>query len=302
VLQNCHEAYYREARRRSPAMLYAMQSILPFELHEGLLPLEMIDRIKLSTRNSDIGYVVNCLESYLGGNEERWIRQSVGNYYLWGRLAWHNEFYATFDLAQIMQWKRTWYETGVWPETPPLTGAVSVDLDLTGCSQPLSRQQVAGWNRWIDGLSAGLAWEKGVCYLAPDDVALGANARLLREQGWQVWLHCGQGAMDDEAMLREAVQRVRPDGVLAEDEDVLRWASAQSLPVALGNCLTSLQAQTENAYAKGNGGSYGHDLVTESLRQRYEAYRASFAVTNMPPQGLQIPAASPVRLKARVST
>lgn len=294
VLRNCHEAYYREARRHAPAMLYAMQSILPFELHEGLLPLHLIDRIKLSTRNSDIAYVRRCLESYVKGGEAQWIRQSEGNYYLWGRLGWHGEFYHTFDLDQIIAWKRQWYASGAWEKTPPLTGAVKVDLDLTDAPDAINRDRLDDWRRWIDRLSAGFAWEKGACWLPASDAQLAEHARLLRAAGWQVWLNASKTDAGRELPIS-------PDGVVAQDEAALHWAAGQGLPVALGCALTALNPTPPNDYAQGNTGGYGSGLIPDCLREMYARHHASFAVTQMPPRGMQVPLDEPICLKARVS-
>lgn len=109
TLQHCKDSYFRAAESHSSEYLYALQSIMPFELREGHISLMDIDYIKINSRNADLNYVRKCLHSYIFGHEEDWIALSENNYSLWAHLTWHMAHYLEFDLDNIIQTKKEFY-------------------------------------------------------------------------------------------------------------------------------------------------------------------------------------------------
>ena len=102
----CRESYEKALEKHSSEYLYALQSIMPYELHETYFPLEHIDYYKLSTRNGDTDYIRKTLDSYIHNNAEQYIREGNKNYFLWARLAWHIPHYAEFNYYRIQDWKK----------------------------------------------------------------------------------------------------------------------------------------------------------------------------------------------------
>lgn len=312
ILRNCHEAYYREARKKSAQSLYAMQSIFPFELHENLLDMELIDLIKISSRNSDIAYLERCIRSYLDGEEEFWIGQSRENYYLWGRLAWHSEFYHRFSLPEIIREKREWYENGVWRKSEPLTGNTSVDFDLSDSAYSfdtrLTPETVGQWKMWIDSMAAGFAWEMGTVFLGISQNAdcvsmidreiLRSNAKLLRELGLKVWLVLPKIDEINDGM-KHLISLA--DGVVADDFDFAYELKKLGIPLGLGSRLPALKKGIpKNDYAGGNSRDFGKRLVREEFLEEYHRLGAEFVIVDMPPGGLQVGIGETVNIKARI--
>lgn len=105
----CHNAYFSQLHHKTPEELYAIQSIMPFELNDKLLDTSCIHYIKISTRNSGLDYASNSIDSYISSNERDLITKSPENYSLWGRQTWHGEFYETFNFDKIVEIKRNIY-------------------------------------------------------------------------------------------------------------------------------------------------------------------------------------------------
>ena len=110
TLKRCHKSYYNGLKKHSPEYLYSLQSIMPYEIHSELLNCNDVALFKISSRNSDISYLRKCIESYINGDEYQYLsKYGVDSYYLWGRLAWHEEFYDEFDLDRIKHIKSAIY-------------------------------------------------------------------------------------------------------------------------------------------------------------------------------------------------
>lgn len=107
--QHCRNMYLKGRKTKSPAELYALQSILPFELQEGWLDLAQIDLIKINSRNSDLNYARKCLTSYIFGHEEEWLSLNPQNYSLWAHLTWHFPYFSSFSYAEIRRLKLQLY-------------------------------------------------------------------------------------------------------------------------------------------------------------------------------------------------
>lgn len=109
-LEHCEDTYVRDRKKWGSEYLYAQQSILPYELHEGYLDLSDIALFKLSTRNADTEFMARCLESYIKNNAEELVKDRSFNYLLWARLGWHIEYFDTFDYGRILRMKTSIYD------------------------------------------------------------------------------------------------------------------------------------------------------------------------------------------------
>lgn len=103
--QHCRNMYLKGRETKSPAELYALQSIMPFELQEGWLDLGQIDLIKINSRNSDLNYARNCLASYIFGHEEEWLSLNPQHFSLWAHLTWHFPYFSSFSYTEIRHLK-----------------------------------------------------------------------------------------------------------------------------------------------------------------------------------------------------
>ena len=107
---NCHNSYFSLLRKYTPEKLYSLYSIMPFEIHDKLLDVSNVSMFKISTRNADLEYASKCIDSYVFAKEESYIKDDLYNFELWGRQTWHQEYYSSFKLNNIIEIKRTIYD------------------------------------------------------------------------------------------------------------------------------------------------------------------------------------------------
>lgn len=108
---HCRNAFERSLSKKSAQQIYAEQSIMPFELHEGWLCTENVALFKLSTRNGNASYIEKCLDSYIHNNSDVYAGKNPENYLLWSRLAWPMRFFEYFDYSEIYQLKKELYRS-----------------------------------------------------------------------------------------------------------------------------------------------------------------------------------------------
>ena len=106
--QHCQQAFEktRTERHMTEEQIYALQSIMPFELHEGLIDLTDISLLKLSTRNADVNYISYCLDSYINGVDRELLEKSTDYYLLWSRIIWLTKYFKDFDYDRIYACKK----------------------------------------------------------------------------------------------------------------------------------------------------------------------------------------------------
>lgn len=106
--EHCQQAFEktRSEMLMTEEQIYALQSIMPFELHEGDIDLTNISLLKLSTRNADVNYIRFCLDSYINGIDRELVNKSSDYYLLWARLLWLTKFYQKFDYERIYAYKK----------------------------------------------------------------------------------------------------------------------------------------------------------------------------------------------------
>jgi len=105
----CHEVYQSERASKTPEELYAIQSIMPFELNNGFISLDDGDIFKVANRNGNIDYTMRCLLSYINNNDRELIEKSKNDYFLWSRLSWQMPYFDDFDYNTIIAIKEKLY-------------------------------------------------------------------------------------------------------------------------------------------------------------------------------------------------
>lgn len=129
-LRHCLASYQKATTIHSAEYLYALQSVMPYELHDNWIDRNKIDLIKINSRNANIHYLQTSLESYIQGDEARYIAQSKENYALWAHLTWHMRWFGMFDLNRIHAFKTSIYRKEPIEDMP--TGPfVNVMVDYT---------------------------------------------------------------------------------------------------------------------------------------------------------------------------
>lgn len=108
----CEQNFKKAVEKSNVEYVYALQSVMPFEIHEQLLPLNSIRYFKLSTRNSDLAYIRKCLDSYIYNIQEVDRTRGSLEYFLWARLTWFSPYYQSMDAERIISLKRKLYIGG----------------------------------------------------------------------------------------------------------------------------------------------------------------------------------------------
>ena len=102
----CKEVYNKSVSQTSAQYIYALQSILPYEIHKQYFNIREIDLFKISNRNADTEFTMKCLDSYIHNNSFEYISKSRHHYMLWARLGWHISHFNEFDYNEIMNIKK----------------------------------------------------------------------------------------------------------------------------------------------------------------------------------------------------
>jgi len=101
----CEKTFERDSKKYSSEYVYALQSILPYEIHENFFDINSISFFKLSTRNADVEYIEKCILSYIHNNALKFVNENYSNYLLWSRLYWHIKFFCDYDFKKIKMHK-----------------------------------------------------------------------------------------------------------------------------------------------------------------------------------------------------
>lgn len=232
TMRHCIDSYRRARHNHSAEYLYALQSIMPFELHEGWIDPANVDLIKINSRNTDIQYLRRSLQSYIEGNEEKWLAQTKEHFGLWAHLTWHMKHYDSFSLERIKEIKRRLYR-GDPIEDQPSPEPVPVWADLTDRyifrhSDPAlpgesMRQSITCLLESIDGQLTG--WCVGVhgcpeLLTHVDPARAAALIAELRKSGRAVYFSLPPLRETKHAVaigVLDALADTAPDGVIAND-------------------------------------------------------------------------------------
>ena len=318
TLKNCHRAYYQEKFQHSPEYLYALQSLMPFEIHTGLLDVSNVHLFKISSRNASLKYIKDCLDSYLFCEEDSYIKQNIENYMLWSRLAWHTEYFNRFSLARIRATKEKIYQGIKVSEFPSyvrvildlrnqylfqgdqvpdlpvleenlktLFGRIPVKVEgyligVSNCANLLSYIYISHINSLLNTLSST---GRKVYFSVPP---------LTQSQHFafvNLW-NC----------LKECIEAKYLDCLVVNDIDTESFFKNHfQVPIAFGERLTKRHIQTvKNDYLTGNEAGFGKDLIDAFLREEYVKNDICFILCNMPGRGMCISPSESVQIHTLV--
>lgn len=251
--EHCYSSHEIALHKHSAEYLYALQSVMPFELEEDYIGLSNIDLIKISSRNTNIEYLEKCLKSYLYGNEDQWIQEDIQNYSLWAHLTWHMPYYPSFDLGRIIDIKRNIYSGKEIDQDKPDVAPVNVISDLTDrllFSDPETASRLLEKNleymrHRCTQLSASLAGVMlGVyqCRFLLSEIhwdTFESICCMIRNHGLKVWFMMPEKA-DITRTVSDHMCEEFIDGVFANDaETYKRLSELIQLPVYAGRNLDS---------------------------------------------------------------
>lgn len=102
---SCMKTFKHNLKTHSLEYLYALQTILPNELHNGTIDLTSVDLLKFSNRTSSLRYTRNGLDSYISGEMIRYIRKNRMNYSLYARMQGFWRYFFFLRLKKIREYK-----------------------------------------------------------------------------------------------------------------------------------------------------------------------------------------------------
>lgn len=304
TLENCHSSYYRAKLTYSPEVLYALQSVMPYEIHEDLLDLSNVDLLKISSRNASLQYLSDCMDSYINCIEDAYIEESCNNYLLWGRLAWHVEYYDVFSLERIRNYKASIYAK---KHITVLNNKINLCLDLRDKHLFDESEFVFEEERIksaIDKESRGLPYSLDECIIGISNcrnlfakVSLEKLNLFLRKLDLTFESICFEIPPllpADYAILDgvlKSVSNSKIDCIVVNDWDTAQYISNNySLAIAIGEALSFSNIYSpSNDYDCDNNKHFGVQLVSKELRQKIaETGNVKFVVCDMNPEGLCI--------------
>lgn len=102
----CNQTFYDNLKKFSVDYLYALQSIFPNELHEGVIDGTNITCYKISNRSSNLAFIKGALDSYLNCEVRKYVAKSRLNYAFWGRAGYFWKYFGKLDLEKIIAYKQ----------------------------------------------------------------------------------------------------------------------------------------------------------------------------------------------------
>lgn len=308
TLNNCHRSYYQEKFSKSSDYLYALQSIMPFELHSELLDVSHVDLFKISSRNASVNYIRKCLDSYINCVEDPYIQQSKENYTLWSRLAWHGEYHADFSLDGIRKIKRQIYQ-GISAEA--IDSKINIVFDMRnqfvfpGCATPnlnCAEQNIGKVFSKIPWKVSGYLIGVSNCSNLLEHISLVQLEQLLSllaSTGRDIYFSLPP-QVDTPCQRLEPLWKVlckwaclgNLKCIVVNDYTTKHFVKkGLGIPVAVGERIANPTISTEeNDYLNGNETGFGNNIVTSDMRERYLQDDFQFLLCTMPQNGLCISA------------
>ena len=302
TLANCHSAYYRAKLNYPSEYLYALQSIMPYEIHSGLLDVDCVDLFKINSRNASIQQLNDCMDSYINCIEEEYIEKSRANYMLWGRLAWHVEFFDEFSLQKIREYKSLIYNK---TDISRSKNKIKLCLDLRDkClfENPEFTFDEELIKSALDKEARGLPYSLDECIIGVSNcVNMFAN---ISPEAFRVLLQKLKLTFnkinfeippllpEDYVKLDELLKCASDSQInciIINDWDTVQYISNNySLAIAIGEVLSF-----SNIYSLSNDCDnneyFGVNLINKELRQKISEIRnVKFVVCDMDPKGLCI--------------
>lgn len=307
---HCHDAYYRERAIHSAEYLYALQSIFPFEIHEGYIDTQLVEYYKIASRNADVAYIRACMDSYIF-NDESAAERNPNQYLLWSRLTWHSDSFSSFSLQKMTEMKKEIYrDTAFEKKIRTPEKKLNLELDLTDKyafrHDPFSD---ADLENWIDYVSKSLHTPKNRLRLSRvylgvssceillpllDTETLCADVRFFAQKRIRVFLTLPPITRHNDAVARilEKLKAAQcaADGFVVNDEAtfaVLR--QKYDLPIGLGR-IFDLKDYTETTahLSCASDNSERKALFPPGLRAFIERYQIPFIQCDMDDGGMWI--------------
>lgn len=106
VSSDCKKSFENNLKKHSAEYLYALQSIFPYELAEGIIDTTRVTCLKISNRCSDIRFVSEAMDSYINNEVAYYVGKSKNSYAYWGRAGFFWKYFRKFNLDSVEKIKK----------------------------------------------------------------------------------------------------------------------------------------------------------------------------------------------------
>ena len=101
----CSYFFKENLKKHSLDYLYALQSIFPYELHEGIIDTSNIKCFKISNRSNPLPFVKNVIDSYMTNEVLKYLKISKNSYAYWGRAGYFWPHFKKINLEKVLSYK-----------------------------------------------------------------------------------------------------------------------------------------------------------------------------------------------------
>lgn len=322
TLNHCHDAYYRERLQYSAEYLFALQSIFPFEINEGYIDTNHVDLFKIASRNGDVQYIRDCIDSYVH-NDASMVKDHWEQYLLWSRLNWHWDSFPDFDYTRLVAMKkdictrkdhRTLYRLPRkdLPVEFDLTDVFTLSgVELSEAVLEEMKERVLGETGIVDADAVYVqrvylgASSCGNLLHCIDAAALSRAFTFLRrvhiKSAFVIPRIDSSGAEALQTLLRELSDAdVLPDEFVVNDEKTFSVLKQMfPLPIALGRTFSLLSHRASAGRIHFTGDDRERAMLFEEELRRFIAKQEiPYILCDMPQDGLWISSREPVEVKA----
>jgi len=101
----CEKSFVENLKKHSVEYLYALQSIFPCELHDGIIDSTHITCFKISNRSSNLRFIADAMDSYINCEVMSYIEKDPQSYAFWGRAGYFWKYFRKMDVNKILAYK-----------------------------------------------------------------------------------------------------------------------------------------------------------------------------------------------------
>lgn len=110
----CADFFKKNLQKRSVEYLYALQSIFPQELDEGIVDYDDVTCFKISNRGNGVKFLSEAMDSYILREVARYVDKDANCYAYWGRAGYFWKYFKKMNLNEILRLKK---QLGILKET-----------------------------------------------------------------------------------------------------------------------------------------------------------------------------------------
>ena len=101
----CSSFFKENLKKHSLEYLYALQSIFPYELHEGIIDTTNVTCFKISNRSNNLKFVSNVMDSYMENEVLKYLKKDKQSFAYWGRAGYFWKHFKHMDLDKVYEFK-----------------------------------------------------------------------------------------------------------------------------------------------------------------------------------------------------